>query len=65
MATATRTIIQFEASPELRKLVKRIVIDHDLRNYGELVLPLIVEKYGNQYPGLRQLVAEELEAKGE
>ncbi len=65
MAATTRTIIQFETSPELRKVIKRIVLDQDLPNYGELILPLIVQVYGDQYPELHKLVAEEVRTKGE
>ena len=65
MPANTRTIIQFETSPELRKVIKRIVLDRDLPNYGELILPLIVQAYGEQYPELHKLVAEEARAKGE
>jgi len=65
MSANTRTIIQLETSPELRKVIKRIVLDRDLPNYGELILPLIVRAYGDQYPELHKLVAEEARAKGE
>jgi hypothetical protein len=65
MPANTRTIIQFETSPELRKVIKRIVLDLDLPNYGELILPLIARAYGEQYPELHKLVAEEVSTKGE
>ena len=65
MAIAGRTIIQFDTSPELRKLIKRIVLDQDLPNYGDLILPLIARAYGDQYPELPKLMAEEVRSKGE
>ena len=64
MANAPRTMIIFEAGTELRKVVRRIVVDKDLSGYAEVFLPLLVQAYGDEYPELRELVAAEIAEGG-
>jgi len=57
---ADRTQTQFDSSPELKKQIKLLMINEDIKSQAQLFLEALDKRWGDKYPELRKVIQAEL-----